>query len=238
MKRLEKMFENSDGHISWTAVGVFISIIWFFVVHITIYALLFIHGVEISEGALNWSLASTAQLISALIVRGVQGFSKYWGTDFISSVGSNGSVRGKIEKKTDVKIETTAKIADIQPKFNFNIDEFASADGTKMNASVKANILLLMQYMEVIREACGNKPINITSGYRSAKHNASVGGAKNSMHVKGMAADFQVKGMKPSQVVAVVEQLINKGKIPAGGVGSYARWTHYDFRGINVRWKG
>jgi murein DD-endopeptidase MepM/ murein hydrolase activator NlpD len=103
MKRFDKYFTGFDGHISWTAVGVFISTIWFFIVHVTIYMLLFVMEKDVSEGALNWSLASSAQLFGSLVIRGVQGFAKHWGTDFMSNISGDGSVRNKTELQPDKK---------------------------------------------------------------------------------------------------------------------------------------
>lgn len=120
---------------------------------------------------------------------------------------------------------------------NFNISEFNSHDGSPMTPAVERNILKLMSILEVVREACGNKPISITSGYRSKQHNINVGGAKNSQHVYGRAADFKVKGMTPKAVAGVLETLIAQGKIPDGGIGIYKTWIHFDFYKPR-RWKG
>ncbi len=47
--------------------------------------------------------------------------------------------------------------------------------------------------LQCIREHFG-KPVHITSGYRTAAHNAAVGGSKSSQHLLGRAADFYVEG--------------------------------------------
>jgi uncharacterized protein YcbK (DUF882 family) len=87
----------------------------------------------------------------------------------------------------------------------------------------------------VLRDAVG-KSITITSGYRSPQHNKKIGGAKDSQHVKGMAADIKVTGMTPKEVALVIEGLIESGKIKQGGIGIYSSWVHYDIRGIKARW--
>lgn len=51
----------------------------------------------------------------------------------------------------------------------------------------------LIDSLETIREFSGI-PIQITSGYRCAAHNAAVGGKPNSAHLAGEAADFFVSG--------------------------------------------
>ena len=48
---------------------------------------------------------------------------------------------------------------------------------------------LVENVLDPLREIYG-KPIKINSGYRSPMVNARVNGAKNSEHVKGMAADI------------------------------------------------
>lgn len=51
----------------------------------------------------------------------------------------------------------------------------------------------LIELLESIREFAGI-PIQITSGYRCAEHNAAVGGVPSSAHTTGEAADFFVSG--------------------------------------------
>jgi uncharacterized protein YcbK (DUF882 family) len=87
----------------------------------------------------------------------------------------------------------------------------------------------------VLRDAVG-KSISITSGYRSPQHNKKIGGAKDSQHVKGMAADIKVAGMTPKEVALVIDGLIESGKMKQGGIGIYASWVHYDIRGTKARW--
>ena len=89
-----------------------------------------------------------------------------------------------------------------------------------------------------IREHFG-KPVHITSGYRTAEHNAKVGGAKSSQHLLGRAADIQVADTSVEDVAAYAESLM-----PAwGGVGRYPvkagrakGWVHVDTRPNKSRW--
>lgn len=54
----------------------------------------------------------------------------------------------------------------------------------------EANIIALIDnVLDPLRRAYGG-PITVTSGYRSPKLNASVGGVKTSQHQKGQAADI------------------------------------------------
>lgn len=119
---------------------------------------------------------------------------------------------------------------------HFSLSEFKSKDGAKTPASVIPHLKELAENLEVLRAAVGGKSITINSGYRSPAHNAAVGGAKNSQHVQGKAADIVVSGMTPSQVKAKIEQLINQGKMKQGGIGKYSSFVHYDTRGYAARW--
>ena len=51
------------------------------------------------------------------------------------------------------------------------------------------NLLYLCWKLEVVR-TCLNRPIIITSGFRSAELNEKVGGVNSSAHTLGYAADF------------------------------------------------
>lgn len=61
------------------------------------------------------------------------------------------------------------------------------------------NLKLLATTLERIRSLL-ERPISISSGYRSTKVNNAVRGAKSSAHTEGRAADLKVKGMTPLEV--------------------------------------
>lgn len=119
---------------------------------------------------------------------------------------------------------------------NFSLDEFKSKDGSAFPAEVVQNLGVLAKQLQALRDHL-KKPITITSGYRSKEHNKKIGGALDSFHVRGMAADIQVAGMKPKEVAEEIEKLIKEGKIMEGGIGIYNSWIHYDFRNKRIRWK-
>jgi uncharacterized protein YcbK (DUF882 family) len=118
---------------------------------------------------------------------------------------------------------------------NFTLQEFNSKCGRDIPNNVLPNIIQLAKNLQVLRDAVG-KSISITSGYRSPQHNKKIGGAKDSQHVKGMAADIKVAGMTPKEVALVIEGLIESGKMRQGGIGIYPSWVHYDIRGTKARW--
>lgn len=91
----------------------------------------------------------------------------------------------------------------------------------------------LLEVITDVREHFG-KPVIINSGHRCAAHNAKVGGAKNSVHLTGKAADIRIKGVTP---VAVYDYLINKYQ-DKYGMGLYVSFTHIDVRDGKARWRG
>jgi uncharacterized protein YcbK (DUF882 family) len=118
---------------------------------------------------------------------------------------------------------------------NFSLAEFASKDGAETPPDVLENLQKLAKNLQVIRDEIG-KPIKINSAYRSPAHNKAVGGVKNSMHVKGKAADIVVTGVTPAQLGQIIFRLIEQKKISQGGVGIYPNFVHYDIRGTKARW--
>lgn len=115
---------------------------------------------------------------------------------------------------------------------HFSRREFASKDGAPMPASYPDTRLLGM--LEVLRYACGEHPVTILSGWRSVAHNAAVGGAVESRHLTGEAADIRVDGVSPAKVAAVARELFEGW----GGVGEYATFVHIDCRAREARWRG
>ena len=76
--------------------------------------------------------------------------------------------------------------------------------------------------LQPLREAIG-RPIVISSGYRSPKLNAAVGGAKESAHMLGQAADLVVPGMAPLQVCRVI---VSMGLPFDQLIHEFGEWSH------------
>ena len=120
---------------------------------------------------------------------------------------------------------------------NFTVAEFACKDGSDP-VFVDSSLAALLQK---IRDHFG-RPVVITSGYRTAAHNAAVGGSKSSQHLLGRAADFYVEGVDVATVAAYAETLL-PGR---GGIGRYPKdaahpkrstgWVHIDTRANRSRW--
>ena len=93
---------------------------------------------------------------------------------------------------------------------NFTVAEFACKDGSDP-VFVDSSLAALLQK---IRDHFG-RPVVITSGYRTAAHNKSVGGAAYSQHLYGRAADIRVQGIPVEQLVAYAETCLPG----TGGIG-------------------
>ena len=103
---------------------------------------------------------------------------------------------------------------------HFNLSEFfrsstADKNGIKNEPlldereRVMLNIKLLVDnVLEPIRDVVCT-PIIITSGYRNPQVNKLVGGADNSQHMSGCAADFHVEGFTRSMMYDVFVNIYN-----------------------------
>ena len=116
-------------------------------------------------------------------------------------------------------------------------ENFTWAEATRNGQRLplaKVNVLSIIkiaQNLELVRDKIG-RPIQITSWYRPPAVNRSVGGASNSRHLVGDAADVQVPGMTPHQLY----RLINEFWGDRGGLGRYNWGVHFDTRGYRARW--
>lgn len=118
---------------------------------------------------------------------------------------------------------------------NFHIREFKCKDGTKVPEPLWANLVLLAEQLQVIRDYIGI-PIHLNSAYRTEPYNASIGGSPKSQHKLAKAADLVTSKYTPKQLAAIIKKLIKDGKVMQGGVGVYPSFVHYDCRGTEARW--
>jgi len=89
------------------------------------------------------------------------------------------------------------------------------------------------QTMEAVRTLLGDRPILVTSGYRSAEVNRAVGGSATSAHMRGEAVDFICPAFgSPLDVCRRIaasdlrfDQLIEEN----------GRWVHL---GLGGKWRG
>lgn len=118
---------------------------------------------------------------------------------------------------------------------NFYLEEFACKNGTPVPDELMANVKLLAENLQALRDEIG-EPIHVNSGYRTPEYNKKIGGKPLSQHLKAKAADLTTKNYRPKQLAAVIEKLIKSGKMKQGGIGIYPGFVHYDIRGTSARW--
>lgn len=107
----------------------------------------------------------------------------------------------------------------------FTLVEFACKDGTDKVLVHPALMLLVNK-----TRAHFGRPLSINSGYRTEVHNKAIGGAENSRHVWGMAADIVIWNVTPQSVQEYLEGL------NVGGLKKYDTFTHVDVQGLDRRW--
>lgn len=83
------------------------------------------------------------------------------------------------------------------------------------------NLYRVADLLEQVRDLV-NRPVNVSSGYRSLALNKAVGGAGNSAHVKGLAADINVPGMAPRDLALA----IGASRIPFDQLIYEGTWVH------------
>ncbi len=87
---------------------------------------------------------------------------------------------------------------------HFTIKELCKTNKALPNIpdkQVEANLVRLIDnVLDPLRELYG-KPIRVNSGYRSPKVNEAVGGAKNSDHLYGFAADITAGSKSENKIL-------------------------------------
>lgn len=96
---------------------------------------------------------------------------------------------------------------------HFTLEEFIRSD-TALRKGIRnqpteeevENLKCVASVLEQIREVIG-MPIRVTSGYRCSVLNKAIGGAMNSAHVHGLAADIEVDGMPIIELAKKVSEM-------------------------------
>jgi hypothetical protein len=88
--------------------------------------------------------------------------------------------------------------------------------------AILANLKRLAKFLEQVR-LLFDAPINISSGYRNEQVNELVGGAKNSQHLSGLAADFTIRGYTIDDIVrTIVDSNLQYDQV----IAEYSAWVH------------
>ncbi len=115
---------------------------------------------------------------------------------------------------------------------NFNLREFQCKGADCCHGSVKISNRLV-KILQNIRKTV-DTPLYVLSGYRCPAHNARVGGAPRSYHMRGEAAD--IAGNVDIDRLADIA-----GRCGGVGIGTYRNsgFIHVDIRdGGMYKWEG
>lgn len=116
----------------------------------------------------------------------------------------------------------------------FKKSEFKCKCGRYCNGYPAEIDLGMVRTADAIRARLG-KPVSVNSGLRCKQHNANVGGASNSQHMYGTAADLGCPaGVTPQKMYNIAEEIMGD----TGGLGLYSWGIHIDSRKTKARWKG
>ena len=110
---------------------------------------------------------------------------------------------------------------------NFTYAEFACPKCGKAKVDPA-----LINALQELRDRVG-QPVIVSSGYRCPDYNRAVGGASDSLHLEGKAADIYVRGYTAVQLYRLVSE------IPAfTGIGVYPQnnFVHVDLRKTPNQW--
>lgn len=111
-------------------------------------------------------------------------------------------------------------MSDRQLSAHFKRSEFACSCGCGFD-SIDVETL---EILEAVRTGF-DAPVIVTSGARCEDYNRQVGGAENSQHLVGRAADIKVKGATPDEVSQYVIH-----RYPHASIGLYRTFVHIDTR--------
>jgi len=105
-------------------------------------------------------------------------------------------------------------------------------DNTPGPDAIATMKLLCRKVLEPVREHFG-KPVRISSGFRSEAVNRALRGSRNSQHVLGEAADFEITGIDNLRICQWMERRLNYDQLIlefyTPGI-PHSGWVHVSYR--------
>ena len=179
--------------------------------------------------ALRDDLAASGWDSAVMLDGGGSSQCNFYGQSITSSRAVHDLILVYLKKEVPMGVKTYSVKTDGSKYLsaNFKVSEFKCNDGSD-TVLISDELVTLLQK---IRDHFG-KAVVINSGYRTSTYNKKVGGATNSQHVKGTAADITISGVSPLEVAQYAEYL----QPTSGGIGVYQSFTHVDVRTTRSRW--
>ena len=141
------------------------------------------------------------------------------------------------------KDNNTSDVEGVKNMYSVNVYNASTEGATKITNNFKVSefksdskIVLIHHTLpialQMIREKLG-KAINITNAYRTETHNKRVGGASNSFHLYGMAADIWARDITPVELAKLIDTMFPT----TYGVIAYPKKgiVHFDVRAKKYR---
>jgi zinc D-Ala-D-Ala carboxypeptidase len=125
---------------------------------------------------------------------------------------------------------------------NFTKEEMTLSDtairlGIDNNPNIEQfkNLFTLCTYvLEPLRGIVG--PIKINSGFRSKEVNEKIGGAQNSQHCKGQAADTIAVDLSVKDYFKTIQELVRAGEIQIDQcIIEFDKWVHISYKSKDNR---
>ena len=98
-------------------------------------------------------------------------------------------------------------------------------DNTPGDSEIAALKTLCIEVLEPVR-AHFDRPVIVSSGYRSPALNRAIGGSSSSQHCKGEAADFSVPGIGVLDLAQWMHRNLQYDQL----IYEFGRWVHVSYR--------
>jgi hypothetical protein len=125
---------------------------------------------------------------------------------------------------------------------NFTLEELtASQTASRLNidntpvAAIIGELTRLARFLETVRDALGQAPVVVSSGYRSVALNTQIGGARDSQHCLGQAADILVPRFGDPLTVC---RAIQASGLPFDQLIQEGTWTHVSIPSAGIAPRG